>query len=430
MLQSNQVRVSFAALWLCTSLAASGLADEKEPTASDSRVSLLALEIEESEEEELAPTALFQPPTETQPPRRAAPESQFRRAATPTRRPPTRLASVPNMFGDFLGGGPVLTATFQDQSLGLKRQFAATLVPSGGGRHTKIGEQNKALPEDRVYFFYNHFENAQAASDVAGAVRQFPIDRYTFGFEKTFFDGIWSVELRMPLSNSFDFTGNPANPADFNIAGGSAGNLAIIPKCLLYESEVTAFSAGLGIELPTGSDMSGQAFGGAFQVSNDAVHFSPYLGVMHQSSERIFWLGFVQIDLATNGNRVSVTDAALGNADLGRFNEQNVGFLDLAGGYSFYEAPDARWLTRMAAQAEVHYAGTIQNPDRLENQRGLVSLSLAPVTRSANIVNLTFALTGTLGENTLVRVATSAPVTNQQNRFFDSEIQAAVIQRF
>ena len=383
----------------------------------------------ESNDELLTETTVSQPGV-ARPPAPSL-DATTRRATTSTRRPPTRLASVPNMFGDFFGGAPVLTASFGNQAAGVApRQFQAQIVPPGGGRRAKIGEQNNPLPTDRIYFFYNHFHNAIEATNSAGQQFPFPIDRYTVGFEKTFFDGLGSVELRMPFSSSFDFVGNPANPNEFSTFGGKVGNLAIIPKLLLSESEDTAISAGLGIELPTGDDVVGRAFGGEFRFSNEAVHLSPFAAIMHQSSERLFWLGFLQFDLVASGNPLTVTDPNLGNAALGTYTDQHLCFVDLAGGYSFYVNPEARWLTRLSGQVELHYTASLQDADTLANQRGLLNLTLAPAANSFQLLNLTCALTGTLGENTFLRVATSAPLRDAPNRFFDSEIQAAVIQRF
>ena len=84
----------------------------------------------------------------------------------------------------------------------------------------------------------------------------------------------------------------------------------------------------------------------------------------------------------------------------------------------------------LAAQVEVHYAGVILDADRIVDQTGVRTFTLTPIANNIQIVNLTFALTGVLGENTFLRVATSTPLRDIPNRFFDSEIQAAVIQRF
>ena len=72
----------------------------------------------------------------------------------------------------------------------------------------------------------------------------------------------------------------------------------------------------------------------------------------------------------------------------------------------------------------------MQRADRLSSNNGPLSVNLAPLASDIQMVNLTFALTGIVAQNTFVRLGGSAPVRDLPNRFFDSEIQAAVIQRY
>ena len=112
-----------------------------------------------------------------------------------------RLAGTPNMFGDLfydLGGSVFVRDSAANTAL-------ADLPLAAASRRVKIAENNKALPEDRVFFMYNHFENALHNESNLGPTfvsRDLEVDRYTFGLEKTLFDENWSVELRMPLGRA------------------------------------------------------------------------------------------------------------------------------------------------------------------------------------------------------------------------------------
>src|SRR4029079_7105637 len=132
-----------------------------------------------------------------------------RRAATASRLASTSLASVPNMFGDL----PMSTAFIEGISTagsikGFRSNF--TLPLAGASRIGKISENDSPIPRDRVFFSYNHFQNVFQISETPltppgpAMIRQEPIDRYTLGFEKTFFDGWTSVEVRMPFIGSID----------------------------------------------------------------------------------------------------------------------------------------------------------------------------------------------------------------------------------
>ena len=101
-----------------------------------------------------------------------------------------RLASVPNMFGDSFGMcgrvlpwetswcdlfGPYSHSPYSPGEIS-SAQIGADVCPGGGARRVKIAENNKALPMDRVYFSYNHFQNALQGASFLGTPRAMSID--------------------------------------------------------------------------------------------------------------------------------------------------------------------------------------------------------------------------------------------------------------
>ena len=151
-----------------------------------------------------------------------------------------RLARAPNMFGDSLR--PTASLVFRDQTGQLGSNL--NLMLAGGGSYN-VAENNKALPMDRVFFQYNGFANA-LPSHPGG---QTSLHMYSLGFEKTFFDGLWSIDLRMPFNSGLAFNSN-----SLSSDSGNVGNLSMFLKGLLYKDESLAISSGFGIGLPTGSD--------------------------------------------------------------------------------------------------------------------------------------------------------------------------------
>jgi len=63
-------------------------------------------------------------------------------------------------------------------------QNTFSLPAPGGVRQVKLAENDRPIPTDRVFWQSNHFQNVFQVGQM-----QHPIDRYTFGAEKTFFDG-------------------------------------------------------------------------------------------------------------------------------------------------------------------------------------------------------------------------------------------------
>ena len=146
------------------------------------------------------------------------------------------------MFGDFFATSGQLVIDRGASQLNFPGGVDVTFRPTnvfadaplaGGARHFKASENNMALPDDRVYFLYNHFHNALAAQNNAamGLVTRRNANRYTFGFEKTICDGFTSIEFRLPVSGTFDFQSFDGESA-VNVQGGMAGNLAILVKHL------------------------------------------------------------------------------------------------------------------------------------------------------------------------------------------------------
>ena len=135
--------------------------------------------------------------------------------------PSARLAGTPNMFGDSYETGNGMWVSGPDG-------FSSSAGPlGGGGRSVKIAENDNCLPQDRVFFLYNHFHDAASIEDVPtvgpAVQRSIALDRYTIGFEKTFRDGLWSLELRMPFGCGYDY-----ESADFASGVGQLGDL---PSC-------------------------------------------------------------------------------------------------------------------------------------------------------------------------------------------------------
>lgn len=352
------------------------------------------------------------------------------RAETPSRstRRPSRseFASVnriPNMFGDSLGINGQLAIPRLDQTGAQALQILD--VPLGVGRNLKAGENNKPLPMDRVSFQYNGFQNAlhrqMSIPEILPPVNQGGnVDMYTFGFEKTLLAGQDSIEVRLPILG----VQNPTGPGGEGFESGSFGDATLFWKHLMYRDEMTAISAGLGVSLPTAGDITGQGLGSPLVIHTDAVHVTPYIGIMTSPNDRWFAMSFLQIDFATSGNPIESPDPA---APTGVYTEQNLLMADFMIGRWLYQNLDAYRLQGIAAVFEVHYATTLQDGDRIRTSLPVIG---APVLGNlANRVD-TFNLTGgvhfQIGPLANLRVGCVLPVQDTiPNRQFDSEINVS-----
>jgi hypothetical protein len=337
-----------------------------------------------------------------------------------------RLANAPNMFGD--------SRFAQDAHLVVDYLFGnktgdAALPLASADRVGKIAENGSALTRDRVYFLYSHFDHALEVSTQRPAIafhRSFDLDRYTIGLEKTFLDKWWSVELRMPL---FNRTGlSELDTGVLGFSDGRAGNLAVILKRMLYRSDNLAACIGMGIDTPTGYHVAGTTVGATiFNIHNDAVHLLPYAGFLYAPTDCLFFQGFLQVDVAANGDRIDSRDPV--STLTGVYREQTLLYTDLQVGYWLYRNRCAPVLTGLASVVEFHYTTTLQDTDRTF----LANLFSVQVTNPANrvdMVNMTVGVHAELANHTLCRLGGVFPLSTGDNRAFAAEVQVQVERRF
>lgn len=301
-------------------------------------------------------------------------------------------STAPNMIGDHFGG------TFLYGLIGNH-----TVPLAGGDRRFKIAENVSPVPQDRVFFNYNHFENSLRDSNDQNQ----SLDRFTFGFEKTFWRGHASLEARLPFASALNST---QTFGDLDTQSTELGNLAAALKVKLFSSCKCTISGGTAITIPTGDDFDlFNANTLELRVKNDSVHLAPFLGYLNQISCDTFFQGFVQADFDLGGN-----DVYTSGGFQGVIQDQHLLFIDASLGHWICRNcdPCAR-LNGVAAIAELHYTTTMNDTD-----------SVASVTNPFNrldILNASGALNFQLGRTSL-RVGAAAPLTDNEEKLFDAEV--------
>jgi hypothetical protein len=331
-----------------------------------------------------------------------------------------RLARVPNMLGD---------------SLAMKSRFTGELIavgpfiselPLGAGRSVKIGENNKGLPMDRVYFMYNGFKNA-LTSNFGGQTEKTNLDRYTLGGEKTFWDGMASLDVRMPFVGGF----LAGDPDVASVQSENVGDVSMLLKGLLYTDDTLSLVAGVGMTLPTASDLRGQVNfpppGSGFRLRNEAVHIFPYVGFAATSpSEDWFYQGFLQGDFAASGFRVQVDGLPAGP----EYTEQDLMYVDFLLGRWLYVNDYAPYLRGIAALFELHYTTTLEDSDLVViPMQGTTGRLENPFNR-VDILNITGGLHFQIGELANLRVSCVAPLRTGGDRQFDAEVVVSFNRNF
>jgi hypothetical protein len=316
------------------------------------------------------------------------------------------LAAAPNMIGDFFGGGIY---------------FQGDLVSNAGGdRPFKLSDNWQPLPTDRLYFNYHHFNAVTTGVNNAFVgTSHAAFDRYTMGIEKSFFDGLLSLDFRAPYASALDatqvqnFTAGPLQNTEF-------GNVGLATKLLLFSRERFALSGGAGMTFPTGDDyrlfdMSGVEIA---SLQNESVHWQPFLGFVATPGGRLFLQGVMQLDIDVNGN-----PATINGVGAGRIQSQTLLYSDVSMGYWVYENPNALILSGIAPLVELHYTTAVQDTDALFGE-------FTNVFNRQDYLNLTGGLAFAIGQQSYLTFATAMPLRSFPDRGFDAETGIQYVRRY
>ncbi|MCG8448790.1 MAG: hypothetical protein MI725_04310 [Pirellulales bacterium] len=417
--------------------------------------------------EEITPVQMLTP--QRRPGLRTAQRSQRTAAASSD----SGLSSVPFMIGDTGAGSCVSFNGLIDVELA---------HPTLACSRLNISENNSPLPTDRVFFSYRHFHNA-----IPTRVYQFPedfnLDRFTLGGERTFFDEMMSVEIRVPIEGRLTsdlLTQVRTDIPVFNPLNGDRraelGNVSAVFKALLCERRDFAISAGCGVTLPTAQDVDYSVdllteiffvdFPGVsadtdvlfeINVANESVYLSPFLAWLWQPSQRCFHQGFMQVEIAANPSGIiaagdGLNDFRFNGALTGDTLDWRVNFpagrteliaqtllrLNLGWGYILSQNPRADWVQRLSALFEVHYTSTLNDanfgsiPVQIQSTVGvppMTTIDFGNRNNRVDIVNLVAGLSANMGKSVITHGVT-VPITEGANRGFDFEYNMQVQRPF
>ncbi|QEF98637.1 hypothetical protein Mal15_26920 [Stieleria maiorica] len=339
-----------------------------------------------------------------------------------SRGPMNRFARTPEFFGDILVGGDSVV----DTGLAIVRN---DLPLAASSRRAKIADHNKAYPVDRAFINYHHFSAAQNQRR-SGVLDENAVDRFTVGFEKTYDQGRASVEFRLPFAERFTI-----DDPDYRLVGGNVGNLAIIFKRLIHQTQTRAIAAGIGFDTPTGSDVRGELplQGVEFEVDNDSIHLLPYIGVVGAPGDLFYHMSF-QLDIPINGNTIETDTGGL--IERGVLDETSFFYFDISAGYWFFREScrcpgrgrlGLGRLTGLAGVVEYHLNSTLGDGDFVTLGTGFASFGTP---QDLGISNLTIGLHAELDYHTKLRVGGAFPLSEEPERFFDGEFMLSLIRHF
>jgi len=302
-------------------------------------------------------------------------------------------STVPNIVGDYLRENDLFFIA--DQGNG-DASFGQIYV---GNRRFKVARNNNALPQDRLSIDYSL--NNGLGSVIPGAQFRRNQNEVILGAEKTFLNGWFSVDVRVPfrttLATSSDFVGG-ALVDRFVEDDMELGNIWTILKVLLLRQDGWVVSSGVGFGVPTGRDDGVPVLLNAatLRVTNDAFYVQPFVAGSYTNSR--FWVqGFAAVDIDTTGDRLELSDV-----EIAVLQHQTLVHLDLAAGWWLYRNSPST-VSGVAPFVELHFTGTTTSEDDQDDPRRITQF------------NLTSGLHLELGQRTTLSLAGSVPLLHEES---------------
>lgn len=359
-------------------------------------------------------------------------ETQIARATTAP--PPNySLASVPFMIGDAFGtSGQTLTLVAPNPiaSAGIPFVTSTLKVPTGGGGavgQSKLVEGFSPMPRDRVFFNYSYFNSVPLGTSGVD------VNRYTPGFEKTFFDRWASIEFRTPFAGTLNSTINANGSLDTN--HGEFGDLFTALKVLLVRNDNFAFSTGMSLTAPTARDIQVVNIPGStlqsLRIHNDAVHLQPFASFLITPNDRGFFQGLFQVDVPTTANRVSAQFAGLPETTYGSLNNQTMCNVSLSAGYWLWQNPNS-FVSGVAPLFEAHYSQTVSSANSVTGTGTPTTNAfiLGDPGYQFQSLNATVGANVQMGPLTSVLLGYSTPIGSGNDQQFHGEFRMFMVRRF
>ena len=250
-------------------------------------------------------------------------------------------------------------------------------------RGFKIAENQSPIPQDRVFFGFNYWNdvNQQLYKHFESPIKNVEVYRYVWGMEKTFNNGLGSIGFRLPLYNI------SAAPRVSTIPSGGTssalGDLNLFIKHIFYSNPETGAvtSGGLAISPQTATS---QFAGAKYLQPYNTTTIQPFVGYFRKF-DKVYIQGFSSFEFPI------------------AFNQPTLMYNDFGVGYYVYRDPTGEgFITAVAPTIEVH----INTP---LNHRG--AYDRFDRFGTADTVNITYGVNTRFGQRSVLTMAAVSPVT-------------------
>lgn len=314
----------------------------------------------------------------------------------------------------FAGPGAFNSGDTFDLSYNFERSFGVggaepirLAGPDVATRRVKLAENFSPEVVDRCYLNYSYFNNAFGGLG--------DVNRWVLGMERVLIDDLASLEVRLPMATTRSGRQQIDAPG---ARGYELGNATAIGKLVMLSDDHFIWTAGMGVTMPLARDsrlLRGNQT--LLRIRNDQIHLLPFTGLFRRINRDTSVQGYVQLDVDTNGNRISGDLSGAGLPRLGRLRDSTLLHLDFAIHRTIVQPSPHHTVRQVIANAELHYTGSLE---KARSVRGN-GLTITDLANRFDIVNATFSSHWMLGRNWVVTPGISVPLTGGTNRQFNYE---------
>lgn len=295
---------------------------------------------------------------------------------------------VPNMIG-----GDSLGIPYDNDTIEARLTYQHFL---------RVADNNSPIPRDRVAFGYKLYRNAQVVeggNNDVGPDQEHDIQEFQVRMEKTFYDGMMSVEAILPWAYTTDST-QPDSVSTPQL-NSELGNIGLGLKGVLWEDGKNFWTAGLLAEIPTADDRRRTT--GSRSLNEEVWHFTPYLAFLLQPTEKLYVQGF-------GGARLSHRDTREIGGSNRNLNSPDLFTLDIGTGYRLHENSEGL-IRAVTPTVELHYTSSSDAVDQ--------GLPYYRASGGVDFLTLTAGSTVQVRDNTTVTAGFAFPL--RTNHFSDGD---------
>ena len=319
----------------------------------------------------------------------------------------TPNVQVGGVSGNFAAGDVLYNFAVRSDAL-----FALPGSGSAVGR-VKMSEDNSPIPRDRFIFTYDNFDAVPFTT--FGTT----VNRYQLGVEKTFLDGRWSAEFRIPFAGTLASTsvqGSEVNNVEL-------GNVRFAFKRIMTQNQWLLTSSGVAVTLPTASDqtlLSPLDGSTLLHFKNESVTLEPFVAALFTPNERLFSQLWGSVNFDATGGRLSWNRDVFGGSGSARVKDAPVLAVDYQIGYWLVQNDTGR-LRGLAPFAELHWNSVLGQSDFVRQLNANPSAGLTIAGVGEHELNMSTGLLARVGDNLNVSIGASFPLLQKPDRTFDAQ---------